>query len=171
MILPISFKHSVGTVTSTCRNQRISPRAACAPAFSCAARPAVACTTQRHNAVASSAVWSVLPPSATIISAFPARSRKCVRNGWIKSASFNVGTIMEIVMTFGVRLDIQRLINLALSRLRMNIIPLLDYVGTTVIVCLFLVLLLQQWRFPSFFCAASCSSKLNCVNSPHVVLR
>ena len=55
---------------------------------------------------------------------------------------------MEIVMTFGVSLDIQRLINLALSRLRMNIIPLLDYVRTPAIVCLFLVLLLLQWRFP-----------------------
>ena len=84
----------------------MSPRAACAPAFICLARPRWLSTTRSQKGAARLAVPSVLSPSATIISAPGTRSRRFLRNLRINDASLKTGTMIETcIASFHSRTD------------------------------------------------------------------
>ncbi len=85
-----------GSRESACRNSSTSPVATAAPAFICAARPAVRPNARSASGDASASVASVLPPSTTITS-WPAARNGCsdASVATMRRASFRAGTMIE----------------------------------------------------------------------------
>jgi len=87
----------LGSCVSTCRNRRISPCAAAAPAFCWRARPAVDVMMIAPCALAKVTVSSLLPPSTTMISAPRSRNDASAPSAAAMQAdSFRVGMMIEI---------------------------------------------------------------------------
>src|ERR1700704_6285396 len=87
---------SSGSRVSACRNSRVSPRAALAPAFIWEPRPRAATINRSHSGRASAAVRSWLAPSATMTSAPRARKadRAC-RVAAMPASSLSTGTMID----------------------------------------------------------------------------